>query len=60
MFGMITSALKATAAIVTIPVAIVKDATAVSGIRDDDCTNTEEEVEKFFENVAGITDPDND
>lgn len=58
MFGMLESLVKAAAAVVTVPVAVVADAVTLGGaLIDKERPYTADAVEDFVDNIKNATDP---
>ena len=61
MFGIFQSLVKATAAVVTVPVAVVADVVTLGGsLTERNEPYTSEEVGKLVDNLQNITDPKKD
>jgi hypothetical protein len=61
MFGILTSILKATAAVVDVPVSLAADVVTCGGMtRNKDQTYTGEALGRFVENVSDVTNPKED
>lgn len=59
MFGMLTSALKAAAAVVDVPVSIAADVVTLGGaLNDKETPYTADAVSRFVENVKDVAKPD--
>lgn len=59
MFGIFTSALKAAAAVIDVPVSMAADVVTLRGVlTDKENSYTGEAVGRFVENVKDMADPD--